>query len=322
MIRELTRADELTVPPQRDIQYWSENYCFDAYDPKSNAGLWMHLGRWSKSPDLWREQTKLYLPDGSVLLWKTLGGRGEDAGPTSATLSFRCVQPGTWELTFDGPARRVASERLLDGALPDGPLTHVRAKFRYVSGQPVWDLGDDAENQIWCSAHYEQPGRVSGVIEYGDERIELNGASAYRDHSRGPRYMKDLRRHAWVHAQTEANMGFGMFYMEVAGQEGLARAFFVDSSGELSEAEVVDPPYADSVAELTGHYSFGLRLKSGHLVTIDATPVLTVTSSFVVPYEKLHGVSAEASHISCHQCTTFLIDGIPAAGMTERSFVA
>lgn len=192
----------------------------------------------------------------------------------------------------------------------------------YWSVQPVWDLDEDSERQIWCSSHYEQPGRVTGHVEYGGERVELHDASAYRDHSRGPRYMKDLKRHAWVHGQTESNLAFGMFYMEVAGQEGLARAFFVDSSGTLAEAEVVDPPYADTVGELTGPYSFGLRLKSGQLVTIDATPGLTVTSSLVVPYEKLHGVSADASHISCHQCTTFLIDGVPAAGLTERSFVA
>lgn len=320
MLRELTQADELTVPIQ-EIDFWSENYCFDAYDAENELGLWLHMGRWSKQPDLWREQTKIYLPDGTLLLWKAIGGRGESDGPSSATLRFACPGPGQWVLSFDGACRRVDLDRLKAGPLPDGPWSRLTAEFRFDSVQPVWDLDADADHQIWCTSHYEQPGRVNGSIVVDGETFTLDNASAYRDHSRGPRNMKGMRRHVWIHGQTDGNEAFGLFYMEVMGQPGLSRAFWTPGDGTIEEVEVLGPPYSDEVDELFGDFGFGLGFSSGREISVSATPVNSVLSSFVFPYEKLHGLSPTASHVSCHQTTRFMIDGVPAAGMTERSFV-
>ncbi len=319
-MRTLTEVDEWTVPLQ-DVESWSENYCFDAYDADAELGVWMHLGRWSKQPLLWREQTKIYLPDGTLLLWKTIGGRGEERGPSSATLRFECSSPGQWDLSFEGACRRVTLEQLRAGALPDGPLSRLTATLRFDSKQPVWDLGTDAGDQIWCTSHYEQPGRLTGTVDVDGVTFDLSGASAYRDHSRGPRNMKDLRRHVWIHGQTRVDEAFGLFYMEVLGQRGLSRAFWTPGGGSIEEVEVIAPPFVDAADDLFAPFGFGLRFADGRQVDVKATPVTSVMSSFVVPYEKLHGVSDDASHVSCHQTTRFEIDGVPAVGMTERSFV-
>jgi hypothetical protein len=315
----LTETDELPVPLQ-PIEFWSENYCFDAFDRRSNVGVWMHLGRWSRQPALWREQTKIFLPDGSLVLWKTIGNRGEDSGPSSATLRFECLSPGQWELTFDGPGRHVTLDQLRAGALPDGALSRLQATLRFESSQPIWDLGTDADDQIWCTSHYEQHGRVTGTVQVNGEAYTLDNGSAYRDHSRGPRNMKGMRRHVWIHGQTDDNQAFGLFYMQVEGQRGLSRGFWTPGDGTIEEIEVVDPPYADTISELSGTFTFGLRFPSGRKAVIESTPVNSVISSFGFPYEKLHGVSKDATHVSCHQSTQFTVDGAPAAGFTERSF--
>jgi hypothetical protein len=318
---DLTDADELPIPPQRDIAFWSENYCFDAFDDVSRVGLWMHLGRWSKAPDIWREQTKIFLPDGSLLLWKTFADGRTERGPGAAALGFECVEPGrAWRLHFEGPCRHVSLADLQAGALRDGPLRHLSAAFEFRTQQPAWDLDTDAENQIWCSSHYEQHGRVTGSLRLDEEEFVVTAASAYRDHSRGPRHMKSLRRHVWIHGQTTDDLAFGLFYMEVMDKPGLSRAFMV-LDRQLEEVEVIGPPYADSLDVLANPFGFGLRRAGGEQIEVTAQPVQTVVSSFVHPYEKLHGIDAAATHVSCHQTTLFTIGGQAAVGHTERSFV-
>jgi hypothetical protein len=301
---------------------WSENYCFDGFDPDADAGFWLHLGRWSRERSIWREQSKVYLPDGSVLLWKAFGtGREAANGPGAGSLGFECLEPGRrWRLRFDGAARRATFDQLAAGPLADGPVARLVMELDFVSDDPIWDLGDDAVRQVWCSEHYEQHGVVSGTITVDGTPIALRHARSYRDHSRGPRSLKSQRLHAWVHGQAADGRSFGLFHMQVAEENrSLGRAFVV-VDGQLHEAEVSVPPFARAVEELRRPYRFELRSPALGTLAIEAEPDNSVISSIHIPYEKLHGVAPDAPLISCHQMTRFSFDGSPAAGLTERAF--
>jgi hypothetical protein len=320
----LTSQDELPAPAQHEVENWSENYCFDAFDPLSGLGFWLHLGRWSKQPDLWREQTKIFMPDGTFVVWKTLGAAGESqAGPGAATLSARCVRPGDeWVLRFDGAGRRVTRDQLLSGALADGPLCRLQFEWTFRStGRPAWGLGADAERQIWATSHYEQHGRVSGEVRVDGDLYRMDGGSGFRDHSRGPRMLTDLQRHLWTHGQFSDGTAFALFHMRVRDSErDLRRACLIDETGIHEATLAHEPPFASSVSDVGKPFSVTLDVPGRDPIEILIRPTSSLPSSFVVPYEKLHGVSGEASHVSVHETAVFEANGTTGAGLVERAF--
>ena len=56
-----TWEQELPVPKLPEDPKWRENFCFDGYDKDRDVGFWIHCGRWSKDPAIWRPSTR-YLP--------------------------------------------------------------------------------------------------------------------------------------------------------------------------------------------------------------------------------------------------------------------
>jgi len=60
--------DELPVSVLPEDPRWRENFCFDGYDKDRDVGFWIHCGRWSLDPRIWREQVLLYLPGGDYLV--------------------------------------------------------------------------------------------------------------------------------------------------------------------------------------------------------------------------------------------------------------
>ena len=76
-----------------NIPLWTENYCFVAYDPISQVGLWTHLGRAPFDSTLWRELSIVYLPSGERLVNKGYGRSETPRGPGGATMTFECVDP-------------------------------------------------------------------------------------------------------------------------------------------------------------------------------------------------------------------------------------
>ncbi len=65
--------DELPVAELPDDPRWRENFCFDGYDKDRDIGFWIHCGRWSLDPRIWREQVLVYLPGGDYLVHRAWG---------------------------------------------------------------------------------------------------------------------------------------------------------------------------------------------------------------------------------------------------------
>ena len=319
----MAREVEMPAPIPAGVEHWSENFCFDAFDSRTGVGFWLHCGRWSKLAGHWREQTKIFLPDGSVVLWKTVAAGDQSHTVGGPTLKADCIEPGrVWQLRLSGPGRRTTAEHLSQGALEDGPWSVLDFDITFTATHPAWDLGEDAGRQVWASAHYEQHGSVTGEIVVDGERFVLRDAAGFRDHSRGPRQLGDMRRHLWTHGIFSDGTALALFHMRVgdAGHD-LGRAAIVGADGVIKEYSIVgEPPFATELSALGKEFSFALSDESGEQIEVAVTPKASIPSSFLPPYEKLHGVSPAASHISIHETALFTANGVPGVGTIERSF--
>ena len=181
---------ELPVPELPDDPTWRENFCFDGYDRQRNVGFWIHCGRWSLDPRIWREQVLVDFPDGTYLVHRAWGVRPSARGPSGALLDLVCEAPGRrWRLHYHGPVRRTDEAEMLRGPLTEGPQLLLDLDITFTSEVPVWDMTKGMGSQHWGKFHIEQTGRFQGSIIADGVAVEMDG-SGWHDHSRGPRDMK------------------------------------------------------------------------------------------------------------------------------------
>lgn len=129
-------------PPFPQAPHWSENFCLASFDPRSGVGLWLHLGRWRKDINLWRETVVVHFPDGTTVAHRAIGrANAAPDGPGGPNFAIRVLEGGhRLRYTFEGGARRLKSELLRHGPLPDGPKDIVRFDVTFDSNAEIWDL--------------------------------------------------------------------------------------------------------------------------------------------------------------------------------------
>lgn len=198
-----------------DMAYWSENYALGGFDPKSGIDAFLALGRWRQDLSMWREMITIALPDGSVLAHRAIGdARVNGRNPGGPNLALEIVEDGkrqTW--SFRGGVRRVPAESLRQDLLHQGPLVKAEFDFVFDSDQPLWNMGDTGKKSAVAGhAHVEQIGRTTAQIRVGSEIFEFD-SEINRDHSRGPRLVGAVTRHAWFHAILENGLRIQAYEM-------------------------------------------------------------------------------------------------------------
>jgi hypothetical protein len=315
--------DELPVPKLPDDPTWRENFCFDGYDHERDIGFWIHCGRWSLDPSIWREQVLIYTPDGNYLVHRGWGYRASERGPSAALLDLICEQPGkAWRLRYRGPARRTHEAELQAGPLPEGPQLLVDLDIGFTSEVPAWDMSGGIRNAAWAKFHIEQTGRFRGTIAYEDQKIEMDGLG-WHDHSRGARDMKEMGRHCWIHGNLSGGRSFALTFIEnVSGGvfvPALQKVVIWDDC-RIYDATCPNPPFLDSTGKPPPHYSMTLHYEKG-TVEIDAEPRRCLPHSTSRYMECFDGVTPGIAHIVTYeQGTIFTVDGARFDGHTERSF--
>ncbi|MFO1426726.1 MAG: hypothetical protein U1F11_07075 [Steroidobacteraceae bacterium] len=184
----ISLEDELPVARLPEDPRWRENFCFDGYDRRRDVGFWIHCGRWSLDPSIWREQVLVDWPGGDSFVIRSWGFRPSARGPSGALLDLVCEEPGRrWRLRYHGPTRRATREELLRGVpLAEGPKQLMHLDIEFTSENPVWNMahGTDMSSQAWARFHIEQNGRFRGTIAVDGETANMDGFG-WRDHSRG-----------------------------------------------------------------------------------------------------------------------------------------
>ena len=318
----LSVEQELPLPQPPAIPNWSENYCLQAYDPATGHGFWLHLGLPVYDGGLWHDITIVYLPGGEELLvCKSFAPReGQNApGPIGAMLRADYdAASGDWVWRFLGVAHRVKRSELHRALMPETIAQPLRFELRFSGLSRVWDLTPDVGGQVWSAqgAHWEQPCRTIGWLEYAGQRLAFNG-TGIRDHTRGKRDTTHFGPHFWMHGQFPSGKCFGLLYVSATeGQPKTLNRAYVVYDGELADAQVLALP-----ADRDFVHGFELRFrdhKGEHRVTGEL--LHDMTFSFFAPNEILLGRDLQhAERFLGEGQVRWTWDGELGYGLAERT---
>jgi hypothetical protein len=174
---------------------WSESYYFNFVDPVTKLAMFTRVG--FRPQDGWADALHVVYLEGQRIAF-TYGRRNiepdlsrYDGDLKAGDLTIACEQPfKKWQISYSGQAQDIP-----DGAIllerrklrPEGwyaPATlDMQVQFECIT-EPHHSRSDDAETSAF--GHFEQSGRVSGVIKLGDQSWDVSGFGV-RDKSWGPR---------------------------------------------------------------------------------------------------------------------------------------
>jgi hypothetical protein len=302
---------------------WRENFCFDGYDRNRNVGFWIHCGRWSLDPRIWREQVLLYWPDGHYLVHRAWGARPHERGVCGALLDLVCIQPGRqWQLRYRGPVRRCDAEELQRGALTEGPQLLLDLDVSFTSAVKIWDMTANMARQPWGKFHIEQTGRLLGRLSCEGLDVNMDGLG-WHDHSRGPRDLKDMGRHCWIHGNLSRGRAFALTFIDnfIDGRfvRTLDKAVIWDQ-GSMFPASCLNPPFLDSSALPSSRFELTLQYERGS-VAMQALARCCLPHSTSSQMECFDGVTPGIAQIVTYeQGCEFTSDGETHDGHCERSY--
>ncbi len=237
-------ALEKKHPPSFD-PCWQESWYFNFSDPGNNVYGLTRIGyRPSKNK---ADGLLLASINGKpALLYPALGKRLGSGRVTIDppdmlqvdNLCFTCRSiMDTWQLSLK--TRRVDLD--LAWATMTGP---------YLYPEVATDTGRSA-----AADHYEQAGRVTGHIRFGNTDINVNGWGQ-RDHSWGPRHWSGVGDWTWISAQFESGWAFNHWHLG-AGPPAKTCGFVGDAAGnrDLIKADI------DWQGDAQGRKPSGARLE-------------------------------------------------------------
>jgi hypothetical protein len=310
--------DELPHPPRRDVPLWSENYAFVCFDGAAGVGLFIHIGRAPHNPDLWRGTTVAYLPDGELLVSKTLGLSTSPAIPGTSALTATCEQPlERWRLRHDGPALRTSSAAAANGLIVGGPIESLAYDVTFEHLHPIWDLSDWMRQQQWGHAHVEQAGTFRGTVNANGRTHKLAG-TGFRDHTLGPRNFGNLNRTCWAHAEFPSGRVFCALRIWSPDDQVVLNQGFVFDHGHMHEATPGEMP---TVVTASGDpHKFAVELDE-RAVRIEGEVIHSTAFMLDEPNDLLIGSdpSRAATKVIVETPCRFTWDGEAGFGWLERS---
>ena len=315
---------EIPVDRVPDVPMWSENYCWDAYDPVRRIFLWLHVGRWPHDPAMWHEFFVVCI-DGKVTYSRRNIGRLHDPRLVGANcMRLECVQPlQRWHFLYHGPALRCTAQELMVSPPPDSVTSLMDFDMVWEAACPLIDFGHSVEPDAESAgSHNEQGGTLRGHISFDGERHEFDGRS-FRDHSRGPRNIQDtFSRHSWIHGTFPSGRTISSLIIEKPdGALGVRDMFVTDAKG-VTEKYDFDPPLLwDTWDNMERPYTLAGVHGNGSRITVQAEPQFFVPFTSAHPSDLFVGQSNKfVGHRIIEMPTRLVWDGEETYGLTEISF--
>lgn len=309
------------VPPGEP--HWNESFLLAGFDGHCGVGFWMHLGRWRRDKQLWREIFTIALPDGTVLAHRGISDiLASEKGPGATNYAIRVEEPGK-RLTYSyrGGVHRVPAGELARGLLTNGYMTPLTMDLTFDAVTPIWDLHQQGGSQDFLgAAHIEQLGRVTGTLRAGTESFRID-AMGIRDKSMGPRKPGNLNRHHWVQGLFDNGIGFMLFDAE-EGDKGFSEAV-VTHKDRLFKAKVSLPSRIERLDQQNEPVSLALDYEEGRLeVRTEAIPNSWYLSysSPIDTYVGVHPVPGKVPRVLLEQSARWVLNGsIKGIGAIERT---
>jgi hypothetical protein len=318
-------------PPLPQVEHWSENFCLASFDPRLGIGLWLHIGRWRKDLELWRETVVVTWPDGSVTGYRAFGNaRSSDQGPGGANFAIRLLETGgvedprrSFSYSFLGGVQRTVSAAMRAGLLLDGPRHRLSLELSFLSRSDIWDLHRIGGSQEFVgTGHIEQIGRVRGTIGFGDARYDFDSLGN-RDHSMGRRDTSSLGAHHWMQAYFDNGLSVLVYdaVLRGAAQPVVSEAVVYEGD-RLFAATLRLTERISAVADGCEEYGFSVDYEHGRLEIRTAGIHNTAYLSFTVPNDHYIGVypGGEPPLTLMEQPSRFILNGaIGGYGWMERT---
>lgn len=178
------------------VENFNESMYFNFLDPVSRLGGLMRIGN---RPGLgYSEATvQLTLPNGAIALRAGRAPSQTNDAFSSQGLEFTITEPTrSATMTYRNTVARVAEPSLLAErgriALKNAPSDECELDLTFEASSPMFvtDTGDGSGtpgSSTISTDHYEQFGHISGTVRMGNRTWVLDRATAFRDHSWGPR---------------------------------------------------------------------------------------------------------------------------------------
>jgi hypothetical protein len=322
---KLLEQEHPLTPPFPALDHWSENFCLSTYDPACGIGLWLHLGRWRKDLNLWRETVVVNWPDGTVSAQRGFGNALTCTdGPGGTNFAVRVVEKARrFTYHYHGGVLRVPSQSMLGGLQGDGARQLLKFDLAFESTADIWDMHKEgAKQEFLGTGHIEQPGRVHGTILFRDEQIAFDGMGN-RDHSMGPRNTPTLESHQWLQGYFENGTCFMLYDAMLRGSsEPVFSSAVVYEGDRLFEASVDYPWRILDVADGRKDFGFKLSYANGTLDIAAHELGAPAHLSFTAPNDIYVGVypSGDPPLTLLEQSTKFRLNGSVAGfGRLERT---
>jgi hypothetical protein len=205
ILGNLAPEDDYTHPLGPEPNF-NESMYFNFFDPKQSIGGFIRIG--NRANEGRAEVTvTLYLQDGRVLFaFKRAPIEHNDAFDAGGA-RFEVLEP-TQKLrtTYSGSVADLAEPRKMEDprkAFTESPRCRVELDLIHDAVGPMYGHAADkkeqeqAPDQQFAKAHYEQHMAVTGTLKIGDEELAIDGYGL-RDHSWGPRHWQAIESYEWL----------------------------------------------------------------------------------------------------------------------------
>jgi hypothetical protein len=195
--------------PVEAARNFNESMYINLFDHAQRLGGWFRVGN---RPNEGHAEMSccLYFPDGSAGFMFQRPAITHNARLAAGGMAFEVVKPFEHlRVTYDGTLCLLKNPQDMadpKAAFRNNPLVPCRfvIDFRGISpvfgGEKVDEQGrpvQEAPDEAFARAHYEQHMRGTGTLQVGEQRWTIDGLGL-RDHSWGPRYWQNLYWYRWM----------------------------------------------------------------------------------------------------------------------------